>query len=181
MEEENWSPSSPFSKAFDFNCDMGDYSGTAEVSLRVSQTDTTANLPAGTLVNLNMSIRRAVSILRVPVLVTKTVTSDRFQWHFKAGLVANFLLSNQVEFKALNSETADFKIEAQERKATVAKPANFRLGYMAAAGLEYRINKQFGIIAEPTISGEFAKKDAKNNRLPSHIATGVNLGVAYHF
>ena len=53
----------------------------------------------------------------------------------------------------------------------------FFLGYWASAGIEFRWNRRLSIVAEPAVSGNFARQDAQGHRLPDHLLAGVNVGL----
>lgn len=161
-----------------FSYDLSTYGGSAAVELRMEPANPSAPLADAEPVVVRVWTTERMQLLRVPMLLTYHAGAGRVQAVAKAGLVANFFLKNDLNVTARASQNSRLRF-AQGIANSIAyeRTDNFFLGYWASAGAAFRWNRRLSIVAEPAISGNFARRDAQGHRLPDHLLVGVNFGV----
>ena len=165
-----------------FSYDLNTYGGSASVSLRMEQVDTSP-VQDDEAISLVIKTSENVQLLRVPVLAVYRLGTGRWQGCLKAGLTGNFFLKNQLDISARLSQNSRFQPVQGNGSYSVQleNQGKFFLGYWFAAGAEFRLSRHFGLIAEPSFSGDFARKDALGRQLPGQYSAGLNMGLNYHF
>lgn len=166
-----------------FNYGLSTYGGTAEVTLRMEQTNPGTQPTGEEPVPLRITTSERREQLRVPLTLGYHLGDGRWRSHLKAGLVGNFLLKNDLDISARVSQNARFRpVDGRGGYAVqLNEPSKFSLGYLFSAGAEYRFNRYLSAVAEPTFMGDFARQDAQGQQLPQHISMGLNLGVGVCF
>lgn len=167
---------------YDFNYRLEAYGGTAEVSLRMEQTDSSITLPDKEPLDLEIETRQRVQTLRVPLLATLQGGSGPWRWGVKAGPVANFVLSNKLDIEKVCSLNNKLQPEVN----TMPKPdfdhtQSFMLGYWASMNLEYRLSKNWSVVLEPSVSGNFNTQTINGRPLPRETSASIGLGVQRYF
>lgn len=170
-------------RGYDFDYDLDTYSGSMEVTMRMEQVDPAANLPESEPVRIQVTAREQTSMLRIPLVATATLGKNRLQTVFKAGLLGNVILDRQLDIIARSSENTLLQPGqgAQAYSLRQASTGNVFLGYQVSGGLEYRTGKHFSWVLEPSLAGEFPRKNNAGRQLPSITTVGVNAGVNYWF
>ena len=170
-------------RGYDFDYDLDTYSGSMEVTLRMEQVDPAATLPESEPVRIQVTAREQTSMLRIPLLATATLGKNRLQTVFKAGLLGNVILNRQLDIVARSSENTLLRPGqgANAYSLRLASSGKIFLGYQLSAGLEYRSAKHFSWVLEPSLAGEFPRKNNAGKQLPSITTIGVNAGVNYWF
>jgi hypothetical protein len=168
--------------AFNFDYNLNTYSGTAEVSVRMEQSN--PNNPVGLteLVHLTITTEERTKLLKVPLLVTYTFGKGRLKATLKAGTEAQYLLSNRIDIASLQSDNTKLEIEKGNRpQPSFETQERLRWGYRAAAGLSYRMTRNWSFTAEPVLSGSFSTNTTEQQKLPGMFFAGINTGINYHF
>ncbi|MDX1910240.1 MAG: hypothetical protein SFV22_02080 [Saprospiraceae bacterium] len=166
-----------------FQYDLNTYGGTAEVSLRMEQSNPGAPPADDEALRLEIETRHRTAILRVPLLLAGEWGSGAWRTRIKAGVLANYFLENELEISAGNSNHPRLRFVDGQDAYTVQLAAKGKLfwGYRASAGVEYRLRRSLGISLDLCTLGDFARKDAAGRTLPRHHAAGLNAGVNYYF
>ena len=170
-------------RGYDFDYDLDTYSGSMEVTMRMEQVDPAANLPESEPVRIQVTAREQTSMLRIPLLTTATLGKNRLQTVFKAGLLGNVMLDRQVDIVARSSENTLLQPSQGTQAYSLRQVSSGKLflGYQVSGGLQYRTGKHFSWVLEPSLAGEFPRKNNAGRPLPSITTVGVNAGVNYWF
>lgn len=164
-----------------FNYDLNTSNGTAEVSLRMEQTQP-GNPSDDEPVNLRIETEESTQWIRVPVLLGYQWGERRLKGFVQTGLLANMVVRNQLNIAARVSENARFKpVDGQDGYTINLTQKRFVPGYWLGAGLGYQVGQHLLIQAEACLSGDFPRNDLYRRRLPERYQAGVNLGLSYYF
>lgn len=168
---------------YDFNYQLEAYGGTAEISLRMEQTDSSITLPDKEPLNLEIKTRQRIQTLRVPLLATLQGGKGQWRWGVKAGPVANFVLSNKLDIEKVCSLNQKLQPELGNNmpKPGFENTQSFMLGYWASMNLEYRLSKNWSVVLEPSISGNFNTQTVNDRPLPRETSASLGLGVQRYF
>jgi hypothetical protein len=167
----------PIGQRRNFSYDLNTYGGSASVSLRMESADASAPVTDAEPVVVKISTTEHAQLLRIPLLLTHRMGSGRLTVVAKAGLTGNFFLKNDLAISARTSQNNRLRFAQNTDNFAFERSGNFFLGYWASAGLEYRWNRSLSLVAEPAVSGNFARKDAQGRRLPDQVLAGVNVGL----
>jgi len=170
-------------RSYDFDYDLDTYGGSSEVTLRMVQVDSTNVVPENEPLQFQVKTSERLQLLRIPALLTARLGQGRLTGVVKAGLIGNVVLRNEIEIVTRVSENTRFR-PGQGNNAYTLRPdkaQKFFLGYQVSAGLEYRPMKHFSWVLEPSLSGDFARKNSVGKQLPSIVTIGLNAGVNYYF
>ena len=170
-------------RSYDFDYDLDTYGGSTEVTLRMEQVDSNTVVPEDEPLHFQVKTSERLQLLRVPVLVTARLGQGRLTGVLKAGLIGNVVLRNEIEIVTRVSENTRFR-PGQGNNAYTLRPDKthkFFAGYQVSAGLEYRPLKHFSWVLEPSLSGDFARKNSAGKQLPSIVTIGLNAGMNYYF
>lgn len=164
-----------------FEYDLNTYGGTAEVSLRMEATP--GQPPADDeQLPLVITTEEKTELLRIPLLATVHFGKKRLNCVVKAGLLGNIVLKNELDISARVSENARFKPVAGNDGYTVAlKTGKFFAGYSLSAGMEYKFNQHWSLVAESSLLGDLPRKDNYRQRKPQRYLMGLNVGANYYF
>ncbi len=172
----------PLSALRNFNYDLSTYGGTAEVSLRMEQTAPGVPPSDDEPVALNIVTTAQVKMLRIPLLAAYRVGAGRLQGDFKAGLLGNLILKNELDIAARVSQNAKFKpVSGNDGYTVQLNQGKFFLGYWLSAGAEFKLNQHLSMVAAASLTGDFPRNDKFGHRLPERFLVGLNLGVNYYF
>lgn len=162
-----------------FNYDLNTYGGTAEVTLRMEQTNPGTQPSGDEPVPLKITTTEQREWLRVPLVAAYQLGEGRWRSHLKAGLLGNFVLKNELDISTRVSQNARFRPVDGRGGYTVqlSDPGKFSLGYLLSVGAEHKFNRYLSLVAEPTLVGDFARQDARGQRLPEHVSMGLNVGL----
>jgi len=160
-----------------FAYDLNTYGGSASVSLRMESADASVPVADAEPVVVKISTVEQAQLLRIPLLLTYRMGAGRVHAVAKAGIVGNFFLKNELAISARASQNNRLRFAQHTDTFVFERTDNFFLGYWASAGVEFRWNRRLSIVAEPAVSGNFARQDAQGRRLPDHLLAGVNVGV----
>ncbi|HLP94416.1 MAG TPA: hypothetical protein VK168_10300 [Saprospiraceae bacterium] len=164
-----------------FNYDLNTSSGTAEVSLRMEQTQP-GNPSDDEPVSLRIETTESTQWIRIPVLLGYQWGERRWKGFVQTGLLANMVVRNQLNIAARVSENARFKpVDGQDGYTINLSQKRFIPGYWLGAGIGYQLGQHLQIQAEVCLSGDFPRNDVYRRRLPERYLTGVNLGLRYYF
>jgi hypothetical protein len=162
----------------DLDYKLHTYGGVATVSLRMTQIDTSVLLNDDEPFNLKVSTQENIQILRIPLLATYAFGKGRWLLNTKIGLNANIFLKNNLEITGLDAQSLIFKPEPDHRPmSSFQNSSKVKLAFLASAGLEYRLNQHFSLIAEPIFTRDFQSQNEVHKFQPNHIALGLNAGV----
>lgn len=170
-------------RSYDFDYDLDTYGGSTEVTLRMEQVDSNTVVPEDEPLQFQVKTSERLQLLRVPALVTARLGQGRLTGVLKAGLIGNVVLRNEIEIVTRVSENTRFR-PGQGNNAYILRPDKthkFFAGYQVSAGLEYRPLKHFSWVLEPSLSGDFARKNSAGKQLPSIVTIGLNAGMNYYF
>lgn len=164
-----------------FNYDLNTSNGTAEVSLRMEQTQP-GNPSDDEPVSLRIETTESTQWVRIPLLLGYQWGERRLKGFVQTGLLANVVVRNQFIIAARVSENARFKpVDGQDGYTINLSQKRFVPGYWLGAGIGYQLGQHFQIQAEACISGDFPRNDLYRRRLPERYLAGVNLGLSYYF
>lgn len=169
--------------SYDFDYDLDTYGGSAEVTLRMEQVDSNTVVPEDEPLQFQVKTSERLQLLRLPVLLTAHMGRGRLTGLLKAGLIGNMVLLNEVEIVTRVSENTRFR-PGEGSNAYILRPdktQKFFMGYQVSAGLEYRPTKYFSWVLEPTLAGDFARKNSAGKQLPAIVTVGLNAGMNYYF
>ena len=172
-------PNGTESRSFDY--DLNTYGGAASVTLRteVSGNDTPTEHEK---IGVHITSTEQIQMIRIPVLGVGRFGNGRAQAVVKAGILGSYLAKNQFEITANTLENNKLAFQ-QNDGYTVQfnRPQHFILGYLASAGVEFKVNRSLSLTAAPTLSGDFARTDPEQGKLPGHTAVGMNVGANWWF
>ncbi len=170
-------------RSYDFDYDLDTYGGSTEVTLRMEQVDSNTVVPEDEPLQFQVTTSERLRLLRIPALATARIGQGQLTGMFKAGLIGNVVLRNEIEIVTRVSENTRFRPGQGSNAYTLRPDKNqkFFLGYQVSAGLEYRPVKHFSWVLEPSLSGDFARKNSAGKQLPSIVTIGINAGVKYYF
>ena len=170
----------PLLRNFDY--DLNAYGGTAEVSMRMEQITPGTPPSDDDPVVLRIRTEERTTFVRIPLLLGYKLRSGRLSGVFKAGLLGNFVLKNEVDITTRTSQHPRLRPVAGAAGYTVdLNPQKFFLGYWVSAGAEFKLSKHLSILAEPAFMGDFPRKDSNNRQLPERFYLGLNVGANYYF
>jgi opacity protein-like surface antigen len=162
----------------DFEYKLHTYSGVATVNLRMTQADTTAQVDDDEPLNLKVTTKEKVQILRIPLLATYTFGKGRLLLNSKIGVNASFFLKNNLEITGLDAQNMVFKPEQDYKPMTsFQSPSKVKMALAASVGLEYRLTKRWSILAEPNFVRDFESQSEIHKLQPNHLSFGLNTGV----
>lgn len=170
-------------RSYDFDYDLDTYGGSSEVTLRMVQVDSTNVVPEDEPLHFQVKTSERLQLLRVPALLTARLGQGQLTGVLKAGLIGNVVLRNEIEIVTRVSENTRFRPGQGSNAYTLRrdKTHKFFAGYQVSAGLEYRPVKHFSWVLEPSLSGDFARKNSAGKQLPSIATIGINAGMNYYF
>ena len=164
-----------------FTYDLTTGNGTAEVSLRMEQTQA-GNPSDDEPVSLRIETSESAHWLRIPFLIGYQWEEHRWRGFVRAGLLGNMVVGSRLNLQARVSENARFKpVEGGEGYMVVLNKQRFIPGYWVGAGGGYQLGKGMQLKAELCFSGDFPKNDVHRRRLPERYLAGINLGLSYYF
>jgi hypothetical protein len=169
--------------SYDFDYDLDTYGGSTEVTLRMEQVDSNTVVPEDEPLQFQVKTSERLQLLRLPVLLTAHMGRGRLTGVLKAGLIGNVALRNEIEIVTRVSENTRFR-PGEGSNAYILRPdktQKFFMGYQVSAGLEYRPTKHFSWVLEPTLAGDFARKNSAGKQLPAIVTVGLNAGMNYYF
>lgn len=170
----------PLLRNFDY--DLNTYGGTAEVRMRMEQTTPGTPPSDDDPVILRIRTEERTTFVRIPLLLGYKLRSGRLSGVFKAGLLGNFVLENEIDITTRTSQHPRLRPVAGAAGYTLdLNPQKFFLGYLASAGAEFKLGKHLSILAEPAFMGDFPRKDSNNRQLPERFYLGLNVGANYYF
>jgi len=170
----------PLLRNFDY--DLNAYGGTAEVSMRMEQTTPGIAPSDDDPIILRIRTEERTTFVRIPLLLGYKLRSGRLSGVFKAGLLGNFVLENEVDITTRTSQHPRLRPVAGAAGYTVdLNPQKFFLGYWVSAGAEFKLGKHLSILAEPAFMGDFPRNDSNNRQLPERFYLGLNVGANYYF
>lgn len=167
-----------------FQYDLNTYGGTAAVSLRMEPTNPSLPAPAdGEQVLLNITTTERAELLHVPLLAVYQLGMGRWRGQLKAGAVGHFFLKNELDIAARVSQNTRLRpLEGRGGySVSLSQPEKFFLGYWLSTGTEFKLSRHLSLVAEPSLAGDFARKDASGQRLPERFSWGVTVGGEYGF
>lgn len=166
-----------------YRYDLSTYGGTAEVSLRMEDTNPGSTPSDDEPVSLAITAKESMEMLRVPLLLTARLGEKRFNAQIKAGLLANFFLKNELDLSARVSENSRFQPVAGRDGYTIqlAQPGKVFFGFMASAGAEFKLSPRLGLLTEISTISDFGRSDQSRQKLPRHRSFGANFGLNYYF
>ncbi len=173
----------PQERSYDFDYDLDTYGGSAEVTLRMEQVDPGTVIPETEPVRIQVRTSEQTTLLRLPLLATATFGKGRTYAVIKGGILSNIVLHNELDIVTRVSENVQFR-PGQGSSAYMLRPnraGKIYLGYQFSAGMEYRAGRHWSWVLEPSVSGDFARKNSAGRYLPAIVTTGVNAGINYYF
>lgn len=171
----------PMAMRRNFEYDLSTYGGMAEVSLRMEMTP---GLPPSDdePVVLRIATEHRIEMLRIPLLARFEYGKGRLNGHFKAGVLGNVVVGNELDISARTSQNARFQPVAGKDGYTVQlSKGKFFWGYWLSAGAEYQLGHGLGVFAEPVLLGDFPRSDQQRRSLPERVAYGLNVGARLNF
>ncbi len=171
------------SRNYDFDYNLDSYGGSAEITLRMEQVDPSIIIPESEPVRIQVRTFEHLELLRIPALLTARFGQGRLTGLMKAGLVANMQVRNELDIIARMSESANFRPGqgANPYALNLNSSGKTFLGYQISAGWEYRPQQHLALVLEPSVAGDFARKNNAGARLPSILTVGLNAGLNYYF
>ncbi len=165
-----------------FNYDLSAYGGTAEVSLRMEQTNPTTQPPDTEPISLKIHTKQRIEMLRIPLLAKYQFGTKRLHANVKAGLMGNFALKNELDISARVSQNTRFQpVSGSDGYTLQLNQKKFFLGYWLSVGAEFKLNQHLSLLLEPTLVGDFTRKDQYSRRLPQQFLSGLNVGANFYF
>lgn len=166
-----------------YQYDLGTYGGTAEVTLRMEQTNPSTQPTNEEPVALKITTTERNEVLRIPVVAGYRLGTGRWRGSLKAGLLGNFVLKNELDISARVSQNVRFRPVAgrQGYAVKVGDPERFSLGYLLSVGAEFKCSRHVSLVAEPLFAGDFARRNPQGQRLPEHFSVGLNVGANWYF
>ncbi|MBK7935993.1 MAG: hypothetical protein IPJ82_02465 [Lewinellaceae bacterium] len=170
-----------FARNFDY--DLRTYGGSASVSLRMEQVDTSTPVADDEPVVLRIRTSEYMQIVRIPVLAVYRMGTGRLSGVVKAGFTGNLVLKNELNVSARMSQNNRLRLAqgANGFNYQFEDSGAFFPGYLAAGGVEFRLNRCISVVAETALSGDFPRKDVFGRRLPGLLCLGLNTGLNYYF
>jgi hypothetical protein len=166
----------------DFEYNLHTYSGVATVNLRMTQADSTALVDDDEPLNLKVTTKEVVRILRIPLLATYTLGKGRLLLNTKIGLNASVFLRNNLEITGLDAQNIVFKPESDYKPmSSFQSPSKVKLAFAISTGLEYRLTKCLSLLLEPNLVRDFESQSEIHKFQPNHLSLGLNAGVKMRF
>ena len=167
---------------YDFTYELNTYGGSTSVNLRVASTDSTFKFKDEDSLNFKISTKETVRTLKIPFVGVYKLDYGRIGLIFKAGLIGNILLSNELQITNLetNSNILIDK-DMDHPKPPVKSSSQIEFGYLFSLGAIYHINKHISIVAEPYYTGNFPMSSSDGRPLPNYYTVGFNTGLSYSF
>lgn len=169
---------SPMDRRRLYQCELNTYGGTAEVDLSMERSSSAPQPSDDEPVKLKINVKERLEWLRVPLLIGGYLERNQWQGSIKAGVVANFMLKNEVGITSSVSQSALFQ---PVTNALRFKPKSFVWGYYMATNVGYRLNRNFSLSLEHALMVDLPGKDQYRRSLPKHYLMGLNLGATYYF
>lgn len=167
---------------FDFTYELNTYGGSTSINLRVASTDSSFKFKDDSLLNFKITTKEIVKTLKIPFVGVYKMNYGRFGFLFKAGLIGNILLSNDLQITNLETNTNKLIDKDMDHpKPPVKSSTQIDFGYLFSIGVMYHINKHISIVAEPYYTGNFPMSSSDGRPLPNYYSVGINTGLNYSF
>ncbi len=164
-----------------FNYDLNTYGGEASVTLRTEEN--TAQSPGDDeAIRATIVSKEQIQLLHVPLLGVVRLGQHKTQLVIKAGLQGSWFLKNEVAVSTFDLNASRLRpLPGRGISLVYDKPNTFKLGYAVSAGIEYRLNQHWRLLATPAMSGYFKQKSGAGNKNQGNFTAGLHLGTQYWF
>lgn len=166
----------------EFEYDLNTAVGSISMDLRAVSTDTTIAIADDEEVAAKIHTTQQLSYASLPLYAQYNFGNGRLRLLAKAGVVFNFMLSNQFRVDAVESLNPKFDFRQNDQQGGKASDLqSVTLDYVAGLGLEYRLSKALSLRLEPTVVGSLTSRHNNPNIQSSELSAGLDMGVFYSF
>lgn len=166
----------------DFSYQLNTSSGPVQVTVRVSEVDSTQSIPDQEDVELDIRRREDQQFLSIPLLAKFNLGQKRVHFQFKGGLLADILLKRAnaiTEIQCLNPRLRIEQNTAPQAEHDGFKPVS--LSYLASAGVAIDLTSRLSLQLEPVLIGGLTARQTDSRISTSRMAAGMNLGLSLNF
>ncbi|MCB0532885.1 MAG: hypothetical protein H6574_08970 [Lewinellaceae bacterium] len=166
----------------DFSYQLNTSSGPIQVTVRVSEVDSTLSIPDQEGVELDIRRKEVQQYLSIPLLAKFNLGQKRVHFQFKGGLLADILLKRDntiTEIQCLNPRLRIEQNTAPQTEHDGFKPVS--LSYLASAAVAIDLTSRFSLQLEPMLIGGLTTRQTDSRISTSRTAAGMNLGLSLNF
>ncbi len=110
------------------------------------------------------------------------VGRKRLHFEIKGGLAFNYLLDRSLEISDVRFLNDKFRDPQRKPMAKCNPPAEtLSVDNVFGAGVEYDLNERLSIGVSPVLTGSLIKNQMTPFARTDESATGLNIGLTYHF
>ncbi len=158
-------------KHYEFQYALRSGGTTADVTVRISQVDSTVTMPLDEPFSLDMRTTRQTRSWTLPLSLSRSFGHGRWQGFVRGGLALDYTAETSVQVEHFSEMCVDLCFSTGHLPSVTLQPQQrFSVQYLFGAGLEYRLLPRFSLRLEPAF---FGKK--------GRAALAANAGVFYHF
>ncbi len=181
-DRKNGGPGPGHDHEHDFNYNLNNGGGSATIEFRVDETDPTQHIDDDEKIEFEAKTQQKTQWISVPLAAKFSVGRGRWQFNLKGGVAANFLIFNDFTITDLSISNPKFKIEPQSSGQKMPDPLQkLTLDGLVSAGIEYRFNKTFSLVAEPMVMTNLMDYQNLDFAKINNFMYGMNLGFNYRF
>lgn len=173
-------PRSNIARNCEFNYDLNNGNGDAEISFRVEQVDTTERIQPTERVAMQVTSTLKTTQLSIPLMVKYNFQKGKWRFSAKAGGLASVYTKSDLRVDKLESLNPKFRVRQEDRpEAKVTTTPKNSLDLVLGLGVGYSFNDRFSVIIEPTYLRQLTESNASNFFKTTEQAVGISAGIFY--
>lgn len=166
----------------DFSYNLNTAAGLTEIEFRAAQSDASELIDENETVGIEVKTRQEFQYVSMPLMLGYQVGRKRLHFEIKGGLAFNYLLDRSLEISDVRFLNAKFRDPQRKPMAKCNPPAEtLSVDYVFGAGVEYDLNERLSIGVSPVLTGSLIKNQMSPFARTGETATGLNMGLTYHF
>lgn len=167
----------------DFQYSLFTPSGTATLTLRVEQVDTSVQLPANENIGLKVGTNQKFRYASVPLGIGWRTQLGRFGLGLSADLIGNFLLESGMRVSGIEVQNPNFQVhhEGNTSIAEFEKTAPFYLEMATAASVSIKLRPELRLRVGPALRFQLTNSSADPQDGSKGFAAGFETALMYRF
>ncbi len=130
-------------------------------------------------INLALQTKQSMQVLRIPVSARYNIPLGSSQASCYAGLSANVLIENSLEFRAVQSLDSEIIQVSTMRNARLSSYKDFAFGYQFGVEFEVPLYRRMSILFGPSVNGYLQPVYQNRQVLIYPLMADMNVGVRY--
>ncbi len=174
-------PNSTADQQVDFVYALNTSAGVVDIEVRANQTDPAQTIDEFANVIVEIEAKQKVDYVSIPLLVSKQIGYGKLSATVKSGVLLNFLTDNSFDLsgKIISSSLQLRKTNFSRRIGIGLK--NTTTDFMAAAGLNYALNKKWSAHVSPTLLIPLGSRHNDPYIETSGFSMGFDFGLNFKF